>query len=172
MMQPGMPGDTSRRGYSHVVDIDLEKFFDEVNHDKLTGRLAKRVKDACVLKLIRAFLEAGVMIEGRWQATEEGTPQGGPLSPVLSNILLDDLDKELGKRGHRFCRYADDQNIYVKSHRAGMRVMESICRFIENEIKLKRNIVGSTVEYAFKDNRWVDSIVRPCICERRSERTR
>ena len=97
------------------MDIDLEKFFDRVNHDILMGRLAKRIKDARVLKLIRKYLESGAMDNGKWMATEEGTPQGGPLSPLLANILLDDLDKELEKRGLRFCRYADDSNIYVKS---------------------------------------------------------
>jgi group II intron reverse transcriptase/maturase len=132
-------------GYTHVVDIDLEKFFDRVNHDKLMGRLAEKVKDKRVLKLIRNYLEAGAMSEGRWMATEEGTPQGGNLSPLLSNILLDELDRELHRRGHRFCRYADDCNVYVKSHTAGKRVMESICRFIETRLKLKVNNAKSAV---------------------------
>lgn len=132
-------------GYTHVVDIDLEKFFDRVNHDLLMGRLAKRIKDARVLRLIRKYLEAGIMSDGVWHATEEGTPQGGPLSPLLANILLDDLDKELEKRGHRFCRYADDCNIYVKSQRAGQRVMASVRGFIEEKLKLKINTAKSEV---------------------------
>ena len=113
-------------GYHWVVDIDLEKFFDRVNHDMLMGRVAKRVSDKRMLKLIRAFLNAGVMENGLVSPTDEGTPQGGPLSPLLSNIVLDDLDRELERRGHRFVRYADDCNIYVRSERAGQRVMESI----------------------------------------------
>ena len=137
--------DYINEGYTHVVDIDLEKFFDRVNHDILMGRLAKRIEDARVLQLIRKYLESGAMDDGKWMATEEGTPQGGPLSPLLANILLDDLDKELEKRGHRFCRYADDCNIYVKSQRAGERVMKSICRFIEVRLKLKINAAKSAV---------------------------
>jgi len=115
-------------GYNWVVDIDLEKFFDRVNHDMLMGRVAKRVSDKRLLKLIRAFLNAGVMEDGLVGPTDEGTPQGGSLSPLLSNLVLDDLDRELEKRGHRFVRYADDCNIYVRSERAGQRVMESITR--------------------------------------------
>src|SRR5579872_7354842 len=110
-------------GYGWCVDLDLEKFFDRVNHDKLMGRVAKRVTDKRVLKLIRAFLNAGVMENGLVGPSVEGTPQGGPLSPILSNLVLDDLDKELARRGHRFCRYADDCNIYVRSRRAGEQVM-------------------------------------------------
>ena len=115
------------------MDIDLEKFFDRVNHDMLMGRVAKRVTDKRLLKLIRAFLNAGVMENGLVSPTEEGTPQGGPLSPLLSNLMLDDLDRELERRGHRFVRYADDCNIYVRSERAGQRVMESIEPFHHQE---------------------------------------
>ena len=112
-------------GYQWVVDIDLEKFFDRVNHDLLLARVAERVADKRLLKLIRAFLTAGVMEDGLVSPVDEGTPQGGPLSPLLSNLVLDDLDRELARRGHRFCRYADDCNIYVRSRRAGERVMAS-----------------------------------------------
>jgi len=132
-------------GYNIVVDIDLEKFFDKVNHDILMGRIAKRVKDKPVLKLIRSFLNAGVMQQGLVSATEEGMPQGSPLSPLMSNLLLDELDKELEKRGHRFVRYADDSNIYVKSQRAGQRVMESVTRFLEQKLKLYVNKQKSAV---------------------------
>lgn len=132
-------------GRRWVVDIDLEQFFDRVHHDKLLGRLAQRVKDRRVLKLIRAFLNAGVMEQGLVSPTTEGTPQGGPLSPFLSNIVLDELDRELERRGHRFVRYADDCNIYVRSERAGQRVMESITRFITKKLKLKVNQGKSAV---------------------------
>jgi RNA-directed DNA polymerase len=128
-----------------VVDIDLEKFFDRVNHDILMGRIARRVADKRCLKLVRAFLNAGVMENGLVSPTDEGTPQGGPLSPLLSNIVLDDLDKELERRGHRFVRYADDCNIYVRSERAGQRVMESISSFITKKLKLKVNGEKSAV---------------------------
>jgi RNA-directed DNA polymerase len=124
-------------GYSVVVDLDLEKFFDRVNHDRLMARVAARVTDKRVLKLIRAFLKSGVMEDGLVSPVEEGTPQGGPLSPLLSNLVLDDLDKELTRRGHRFCRYADDCNIYVRSRRAGERVMASLSRFLTKKLRLK-----------------------------------
>ncbi len=132
-------------GYGFTVDMDLEKFFDRVNHDLLMGRIAKRVEDKQLLKLIRAFLNAGVMENGLVSSSEEGTPQGGPLSPLLSNLLLDDLDKELERRGHRFVRYADDCNIYVRSRRAGERVMQSITRFLTDKLKLKVNESKSDV---------------------------
>lgn len=132
-------------GYGWIVDIDLEKFFDRVNHDMLMGRVAKRVRDRRVLKLIRMFLNAGVMENGLVSPITEGTPQGGPLSPLLSNIVLDDLDRELERRGHRFVRYADDCNVYVRSERAGRRVMESLTRFITRNLKLKVNEAKSAV---------------------------
>jgi RNA-directed DNA polymerase len=139
-----------REGYDWVVDIDLEKFFDRVNHDMLMARVARVVKDKKVLKLIRAYLNSGVMIHGVVRDTEEGTPQGGPLSPLLSNIMLDDLDKELEKRGHKFVRYADDCNIYVRTKRAGERVMASVKEFLEKKLKLKVNRKKSKVERATK----------------------
>lgn len=132
-------------GYCWIVDIDLEKFFDRVNHDMLMGRVAKRVRDRRVLKLIRIFLNADVMENGLVSPITEGTPQGGPLSPLLSNIVLDDLDRELERRGHRFVRYADDCNVYVRSERAGRRVMESLTRFINRNLKLKVNEAKSAV---------------------------
>jgi len=134
------------QGYRWVVDIDLEKFFDRVNHDKLMGKLAKRIPDKRLLKIIRAFLNAGVMENGLVSVTTEGTPQGGPLSPLLSNIVLDELDQELEHRGHRFVRYADDCNIYVRSERAGRRVMEGINKFITRKLKLKVNQSKSKVD--------------------------
>jgi RNA-directed DNA polymerase len=132
-------------GYGWVVDLDLEKFFDRVNHDKLMGRIAQRVEDKRLLKLIRAFLNAGVMENGLVSPSVQGTPQGGPLSPLLSNVVLDELDRELERRGHRFVRYADDSNVYVRSERAGHRVMESVTRFITNTLKLKVNETKSAV---------------------------
>lgn len=128
-----------REGCKWVVDIDLEKFFDKVNHDILMSRIARKVKDKKILLLIRRFLQAGVMENGLVKPTEEGTPQGGPLSPLLSNIMLDDLDKELERRGLRFVRYADDSNIYVKSEKAGKRVLESVTKFLTRKLKLKVN---------------------------------
>ena len=132
-------------GYRWVVDLDLEKFFDRVNHDRLMAAVAKRVADKRMLKLIRAFLEAGGMENGLVSPVDEGTPQGGPLSPLLSNLVLDELDRELERRGHRFVRYADDCNIYVGSERAGQRVMESITSFITHRLKLKVNQAKSAV---------------------------
>jgi group II intron reverse transcriptase/maturase len=139
-----------KEGYRWVVDMDLEKFFDRVNHDRLMGTLAKTIKEKPLLKLIRKYLQAGVMINGVISSTEEGTPQGGPLSPLLSNIVLDELDKELESRGHKFVRYADDCNIYVKSKRAGLRTMASIKRFIEGKLRLKVNEKKSAVDRPWK----------------------
>lgn len=133
-------------GHRWVVDIDLEKFFDRVNHDILMARLARKIRDKTLLRLIRRYLEAGMMNEGIVEQRTEGTPQGGPLSPLLSNILLDDLDKELEKRGHRFERYADDCNIYVKSKVAGERVLASVTKFVEKKLKLKVNAAKSAVD--------------------------
>lgn len=133
------------KGKRWVVDVDLEKFFDRVNHDVLMARVARQVKDKGVLKLIRRYLEAGLMEGGVASARREGTPQGGPLSPLLSNILLTDLDRELERRGHRFCRYADDCNIYVGSERSGQRVMAAITAFLERRLKLKVNAEKSAV---------------------------
>lgn len=134
------------QGYTWVVDIDLEKFFDRVNHDILMSRIARKVKEKRVLQLIRKYLESGVLINGVKVSTEEGTPQGGPLSPLLANILLDELDKELEKRGHVFCRYADDCNIYVKSERAGKRVMQGMRKILTETLKLKVNESKSAVD--------------------------
>jgi RNA-directed DNA polymerase len=133
-------------GRAWVVDIDLEKFFDRVNHDRLMSRIMQRENDKALIKLIRAYLNAGVMENGVVVASEEGTPQGGPLSPLLSNLVLDELDKELEKRGHVFVRYADDCNIYVASERAGQRVMEGVSRFITERLKLKVNTSKSAVD--------------------------
>jgi len=137
-------------GYEWAVDLDIEKFFDRVNHDILMARVARKVTDKRVLILIRRYLTAGVMVNGVVIETAEGTPQGGPLSPLLANILLDDLDKELEKRGHKFVRYADDCNIYVKSKRAGERVMASIRNFLQERLKLKINQQKSAVDRPWK----------------------
>jgi RNA-directed DNA polymerase len=144
--------DAVRRAQSHmasghrwVVDLDLEKFFDRVNHDVLMARVARKVKDKRVLLLIRRYLQAGMMVGGLVSPRTEGTPQGGPLSPLLSNILLDDLDKELERRGHRFVRYADDCNVYVKSKESGGRVMASLERFLRDRLRLKVNPDKSAV---------------------------
>jgi RNA-directed DNA polymerase len=134
-----------REGYRWVVDLDLEKFFDRVNHDRLMARVALKVKDKRVLRLIRRYLESGVMVNGVVVEAVEGTPQGGPLSPLLSNIYLDELDWELERRGHKFCRYADDCNIYVRSRRSGERVMASVRGFVTGRLKLKVNETKSAL---------------------------
>lgn len=133
------------QGNRWVIDMDLEKFFDKVNHDILMSKLEKRIQDKRLL--IRKYLKSGVLINGVSVASEKGTPQGGPLSPLLANIMLDELDKELEKRGHKFCRYADDNNVYVKSKRAGVRVMKSMTNLIENKLKLKVNENKSAVDF-------------------------
>jgi RNA-directed DNA polymerase len=132
-------------GYTVVVDLDLEKFFDRVNHDILMARLARRIGDKRLLRIIRRFLQAGMMAAGVRIERHEGTPQGGPLSPLLANLLLDDLDKELERRGLRFCRYADDCNIYVRSQAAGERVMASVAAFLEGRLRLRVNRQKSAV---------------------------
>lgn len=139
-----------REGRRWVVDMDLEKFFDKVNHDILMERIRRKIKEPRLLTLIRRYLKAGVMEGGTVSVNKEGTPQGGPLSPLLSNILLDDLDKELERRGHKFCRYADDCNIYVKSEKAGSRVLDSITRFIEKKLQLKVNRDKSAVDRPYR----------------------
>src|ERR1700738_1189041 len=133
-------------GHRWVVDLDLEKFFDRVNHDRLLAAVAERVADKRMLKLIRAFLKAGVMEDGLVSAVDEGTPQGGPLSPLLLNLLLDELDRELEKRGHCFVRYADDTNVYVRSEAAGQRGMASLEVFLEKKLRLKVNRTKSAVD--------------------------
>ena len=135
----------NREGREFVVDLDLEKLFDRVNHDILMSRIARRIGDKRLLRIIRRFLQAGLMQDGVCVAREQGTPQGGPLSPLLANLLLDDLDRLLDSRGHRFCRYADDCNIYVRSQTAGQRVMESVTRFLEEKLKLRVNRQKSAV---------------------------
>jgi len=134
-------------GRKYVVDTDIRKFFDEVNHKILIGKIRERIKDKRTIHLIKAYLKAGIMNGGIVEPSEMGTPQGGPISPLLSNIMLDELDKELEKRGHAFARYADDCNIYVKSKRAGLRVYKSISRFLENKLKLMVNTEKSSVDY-------------------------
>jgi len=159
-------------GKQWVVDLDLKQFFDEVDHDILMARLGRRVKDKRVKRLINAYLKAGVLVDGTIHPTEKGTPQGGPLSPFLSNVLLDDLDKELEHRGHSFCRYADDVNIYVCSQKAGERTMRSITRFIEGKLKLKVNRDKSAVARPWKRSflgftfRKIWGKMRICIAEK------
>jgi RNA-directed DNA polymerase len=168
-------------GYRWVVDLDLEKFFDQVSHDKLMAKISERVSDKRMLKLIRAFLTAGVLENGLVNPVDEGTPQGGPLSPLLSNIMLDELDRELEQRGLRFARYADDSNIYVRSQRAGERVMESITRFITTRLKLKVNQQKSAVArpwerkflgFSFTANREPKRRIAPKAVNRFKERVR
>jgi RNA-directed DNA polymerase len=139
-----------KSGRTYVVDIDLEKFFDRVNHDILMSRLARHVKDKHFLRIVRRFLESGIMHNGLCTERREGTPQGGPLSPILSNLLLDDLDKELERRGHTFCRYADDCNIYAHTWAAGQRVMASVTKFLEGKLKLKVNQDKSAVDRTWR----------------------
>ena len=162
-------------GLRWVVDIDLEKFFDRVNHDRLMAAVAARVKDKRLLRLLRAFLNAGVMENGLVSPTDEGAPQGGPLSPLLSNLVLDELDRELERRGHRFARYADDCNIYVRSERAGQRVMSGVTRFITRRLKLKVNQTKSAVArpqerkflgFSFTSNREPKRRIAPKALER------
>src|SRR6516165_3664564 len=168
-------------GHGWVVDLDLEKFFDRVNHDKVMGQMAKRVADKRLLKLIRAFLNAGVMENGLVSPSVEGTPQGGPLSPLLSNLVLDELDRELERRGHRFVRFADDSNIYVRSERAGQRVMESVTRFITQKLKLKVNEAKSAVArpqerkflgFGFTAGPEVKRVIAPKALDRFKQRVR
>src|SRR5664279_3472031 len=169
------------QGHGWVIDLDLEKFFDRVNHDKLMSEIAKRVEDKRLLKLIRAFLNAGVMENGLVSPSVEGTPQGGPLSPLLSNLVLDEFDRELERRGHRFVRYADDSNIYVRSERAGQRVMESITQFITQELKLKVNEAKSAVArpqdrkflgFSFTAGPEVKRVIAPKALDRFKQRIR
>ena len=168
-------------GHGWCVDLDLEKFFDRVNHDKLMGQIAKRVEDKRLLKLIRAFLNAGVMENGLVSPSVEGTPQGGPLSPLLSNLVLDELDRELERRGHRYVRYADDCNIYVRSERAGQRVMGSISGFITQKLKLKVNETKSAVArpqerkflgFSFSAGPEVKRVIAPKALDRFKQRIR
>ena len=168
-------------GCRWVVDLDLEKFFDRVNHDKLVAKIANKVGDKRMLKLIRAFLTAGVMEDGLVNPVDEGTPQGGPLSPLLSNIVLDEMDRELARRGLRFARYADDCNIYVRSRRAGERVMASITRFLSERLKLKVNQEKSAVArpwtrkflgFSFTNSREPKRRIAPKAVDRFKERVR
>jgi RNA-directed DNA polymerase len=154
-------------GYGWVVDLDLEKFFDRVNHDKLLGQVAKRITDTRMRRLLRAFLTAEVLEQGWVSPTREGTPQGGPLSPLLSNLVLDTLDRELARRGHRFVRYADDCNIYVRSARAGQRVMASLTRFITTTLKLTVNSAKSAVAPPGARTFLGFSVTRPPVPRRR-----
>src|SRR5260370_1081150 len=169
------------QGYGWVIDLDLEKFFDRVNHDKLMGQIAKRVEDKRLLKLIRAFLNAGVMENGLVNPSVEGTPQGGPLSPLLSNLVLDELDRELERRGHRFVPYAEDCNIYVRSERARQRVMESVTQFIRQKLKLKVNEAKSAVArpqerkflgFSFTAGPEVKRVIAPKALDRFKQRVR
>jgi RNA-directed DNA polymerase len=168
-------------GHGWCVDLDLEKFFDRVNHDKLMGQIARRVEDKRLLRLIRAFLNAGVMENGLVSPSVEGTPQGGPLSPLLSNLVLDELDRELERRGHRFVRYADDCNVYVRSERAGQRVMESVTQFITQKLKLKVNEAKSAVArpqerkflgFSFSAGPEVKRVIAPKALDRFKRRVR
>src|ERR1041384_6171318 len=168
-------------GYGWCVDFDLEKFFDRVNHDKLMGQVAKRVEDKRLLKLIWAFLNAGVMENGLVSPSVEGTPQGGPLSPLLSNLVLNELDRELERRGHRFARYADDCNVYVRSERAGQRVMESVTHFITQKLRLKVNEAKSAVArpqerkflgFSFSAGPEVKRVIAPKALDRFKRRVR
>jgi RNA-directed DNA polymerase len=168
-------------GHGWCIDFDLEKFFDRVNHDKLMSQIAKRIEDKRLLRLIRAFLNAGVMENGLVSPSVEGTPQGGPLSPLLSNLVLDELDRELERRGHRFVRYADDCNIYVRSERAGQRVMKSVTQFIMRKLKLKVNETKSAVArpqerkflgFSFTDGSEVKRVIAPKALERFKKRIR
>src|ERR1700729_3302485 len=169
------------QGRGWVIDLDLEKFFDRVNHDKLMGQIAKRVKDKRLLKLIRAFLNAGAMENGLVSPSVEGTPQGGPLSPLLSTLALDKLDRELERRGHRCVRSADDCNIYVRSDRAGQRVMESVTQFITQKLKLKVNEAKSSVArpqerkflgFSFTAGPEVKRVIAPKALDRFQQRIR
>jgi RNA-directed DNA polymerase len=168
-------------GHGWCVDFDLEKFFDRVNHDKLMGQIAKRIEDKRLLKLIRAFLNAGVMENGLVSPSVEGTPQGGPLSPLLSNLVLDELDRELERRGHRFVRYADDCNVYVRSERAGQRVMEGVTQFITQKLRLKVNEAKSAVArpqerkflgFSFSAGPEVKRVIAPKALDRFKRRVR
>src|SRR6266853_1420110 len=169
------------QGYGWVIDLDLEKFFDRVNHDKLMGQIAKRVEDKRLLRLIRALLNAGVMENGLVSPSVEGTPQGGPLSPLLSILVLDELDRELERRGHRYLRYADDCNIYVRSQRAGQRVMESITRFITQNLQLTVNETKSAVArpqerkllgFSFSTGPEIKRMIAPKVLDRFKQRIR